>query len=106
VASTEDEGNVNESDDDDDDDIPLSVVQMTIDLFGCEYKEMCKILKMTNWDLSAVYTPDDYDDDDIDNESEANEDSENIISVADYTDFLCKAKQFAKHQERHHFWVR
>ena len=51
---------------------------------------------MTNWDLSAVDilkgTPDDDDDDDIDNESEANEGSESIISVADFTDFLCKAK--------------
>lgn len=41
MASTEDEGNVNESDNDDDD-IPLSAVHMSIDLFGCENKELCK----------------------------------------------------------------
>ena len=54
-----------------------------------------KKIKITNWDLNVVdilnATPDDYDDD-IDNESEANEDSENIISVADFNDFLYEAK--------------
>ena len=87
---------------------------MSRDLFGCEFKELCKIdekvktcsEEMTNWDLSAVDilkgTPDDDDDDDIDNESEANEDSESIISVADFTDFLCKAKCQASWQYKHH----
>jgi hypothetical protein len=109
MVSTDDERNINESDNDDDDDRPLRVVQMSRDLFGCEFKELCQIdekvktcsEEMTNWDLSAVDilkgTPDDDDDDDIDNESEANEDSESIISVADFTTFLFKAKQFAKH---------
>jgi hypothetical protein len=41
---TDDEGNINESDnDDDDDDIPLRIVQMSRDLFGCEFKELYKI---------------------------------------------------------------
>jgi hypothetical protein len=43
---------------------------------------------MTNWDLSAVDILKGTPDDDIDNESEANEDSESIISVADFTTFL------------------
>jgi hypothetical protein len=34
---------------------------------------------------------------DADNESDANEDSESIISVADFTTFLFKAKLLAKH---------
>ena len=34
---------------------------------------------------------------DGDNESDTNEDSESIISVADFTTFLIKAKLFAKH---------
>ena len=121
LISTDDEGNINESDndDDDDDDIPLRVVQMSRDLFGCEFKVLCKIdekvktcsEKMTNWVLRAVDilkgTPDDDDDDDFDTESEANEDieseanedSESIISVADFTDFLCKAKCQASWQD-------
>ena len=52
---------------------------------------------MTNWDLSAVDILKGTPDDDIDNESEANEDSESIISVADFTTLLFRAKQFAKH---------
>ena len=53
------------------------------------------------WDLSTVdilkETPDDDNDDDIYNESEANRDSEHTMSIADFTDFLYKAKQYAKH---------
>ena len=43
LISIDDEGNINESDNDDDDDIPLRVVQMSRDLFGCEFKELYKI---------------------------------------------------------------
>jgi len=53
--------------------------------------------EMTSWDLSAVDILKGTPDADIDNESEVNEDSENTMSIADFTDFLYKAKQFAKH---------
>ena len=52
-------------------------------------------------DLSSVdilkETPDDDNDGDIYNKSEANRDSEHTISLADFTDFIYKAKQYAKH---------
>lgn len=45
MVSTDDEGNESDNDDvvDDDDDIPLRVIQMSKDLFGCNFKELCTI---------------------------------------------------------------
>lgn len=105
---------VSDSDcDDDDDEIPLQTLRLSHELFSCEYQELVELDRLLptcdlnnceiRWDnhaqdiltdlKSACDRDDNGDDDDCNDEHETV--TEDVISMAEANDMLCKLKTLA-----------
>ncbi|XP_053403566.1 tigger transposable element-derived protein 6-like [Mercenaria mercenaria] len=104
---------VSEEDCDEDDDVPLAVMQMSLELFGCNFKDLVKIdeevltceTQNTNWDapienLLSEFMPDKCSFSESLDEGDDSDENENDLSVhiptySETCDFVNKLKTFA-----------
>ncbi|KAK3107355.1 hypothetical protein FSP39_012591 [Pinctada imbricata] len=106
--ATDDDGDSDDNDDDDDDDVPLQVIKLSRELFGCDFKDLPSLdanvytfnTETTNWDqgakliLDAIHEETDSNMDD-DDDDENNQTNNKTISAGDFSDFLDKMKDYA-----------
>ncbi|XP_060590135.1 uncharacterized protein LOC132745277 [Ruditapes philippinarum] len=101
-------------DEDDDDDVPLAVMQMSHELFGCDYEDLIRIdeelltceIQNSNWDapietLLSQFMPENcafsagIDGDDDDSDDNDNDSSVNVPTYSEACDYFNKLKTFA-----------
>jgi hypothetical protein len=94
---------VTSSDESEDDDVPLLVIKMAKDLFGCEFKDLVEIdqsvqtCEEVNWDLPASQLiTQNIHNSDTDSDVEEEEVSGSACSISDVQEYLGKLKQFAQ----------